>query len=873
MARQSSHPHTAPPRHFNGAPRRRGRGWWYYLFGFFAVVTAICAAVVVGVLIGYVNTLPPIEQLENYSPPEVSVVYDRNGDHIAQFSAERRQVVPIDKIPKKLITAFLAIEDARFYDHFGVDLEAIGRTVRTNLAAGRIVQGASTITMQLPRNILTDVGREKTIERKIKEALLAFQIERRYSKDQILEFYLNQIFLGQNSYGIRAAAETYFSKSPEELTLAECATLAAIPKGPSIYNPLYDPERARKRRNLVLSRMRELGWITEQDYLEAFNSAMVTRPSVFKSNVIQSRFPYFVDGLYRELVGHYGISRQTLETAGLNISSTVDPEVQTIAQEELRKGLVEVEKKWQEKKPERRAAEQKDLPWRLSPGQTRLAKIVSVENGVVTAELNGYRGTAEVPDPLPYHNPEGVLEPGKLLDLRLTSVDHARSAFEAEFADDGHIQGSVVILDSRTGHVLAMVGGANFRDHENRGQYNRAIMGGRPSGSTIKPFFYSAALELGYAPHDMVIDEAVVYPSTPVDYEPRNYENRFFGPTTLVEGLQESRNVVTVRMFEAMGMKTALKQVTQFGPGLNDNAWGNKMPPQLAVCLGSANMTALELASAYQVFANHGVERRPQFFNTILDGEGKQPVKIDWQESVVIDPVTAYQMTYLLRQVVVQGSGHRAVGSRFSTPEFPEIAGKTGTTNDNNEAWFCGFTPDLVMIVYVGFDTQRPLGPQMTGGRIAAPIWADIFQRVYESRSGWRMKFDEPAGIRKVDVCAETGKKRSEVCARWGHKVYEAVPYAREKVLREECDGEARRPIISRASYDRGWARPKWTGGGEGFAEGGDTGQSEYDYNFETGEYIYDNSSSGGAPAAPSPPPAPRANWGQSDEDYGPFMN
>lgn len=786
--------------------RRRWR-WWYLIFLSVVFFGTVGISLGLGLFMAYVAGLPPIERLENYDPPEVSIVYDREGNHIAQFSSERRLVVPIERIPRRLLEAFLAIEDSRFYDHFGIDLRALARSVVANRLAGRRAQGGSTITMQLPRNILESIGREKTLERKIKEAILALQIERRYSKDQILEFYLNQIFLGHHSFGVRAAAEIYFSKNLDELTIAECATLAGIPKAPSIYNPLGDRERCLDRRNVVLGRMRDLNWITREEYETAVNTPLTVTRTKLKPNVVQSEFPYFVDGLVRELMGPYEISRNDLRTQGFSIHSTLDPTMQRIAEEELVEGLRIAEDMWNEKKPARYwdEAEDFDAP---RPGQTRLAKISGMAGRQIDVQIQGYRGSISRPDPLPYFDPEKSLKIGGYIDVRIEEVDHQRARFEAEPADTAHIQGSVVILDAHTGSTLALVGGASFNDAENRGQYNRAIMGGRPTGSTIKPFFYAAAMELGRTPNAIIYDEPIIYPARPEQYKPRNYENRFFGPTTLIEGLEHSRNVVTVRLFESLGLKKALNQVHRFDPEPGDTEWSRKLRPELSASLGSSDMSPHELAGAYLAFVNRGIGHDPHWFTSITDQNGSMIRSPEFHEQIVLDPIAAYQVIYMMRMVVERGSGRRAIGSAFPSPPYPPIAGKTGTTNDNTDAWFVGYTPDLVMVTHVAFDTLRPMGEIMTGGRVAGPIWAAIFKRIHETRSSWKMHFDVPQGVERADICAETGKRVSEICGLYSHDTYRGVPFRQGTAPWETCNNIPLDLLIERANLNSGWAQP-----------------------------------------------------------------
>lgn len=794
MARSKSVPPQAPKR------KRRGPRAWYYFFLVFVAIMTLGASTAVGIIIGYINSLPPIEQLENYEPPQVSVVLDSSGARqVAQFSTdERRQVVPYNEIPEHLREAFLAAEDDRFYDHYGVDLKGVIRAYLANRKAGAKTQGASTITMQLPRNIIKEeIGREKTWERKIKEMFLTFQIERRYSKDQILEFYMNHILLGYQSGGVYSAAQTYFNKKLDDLTIAECATLAGIPKGPTIYNPIANPERAQKRRDYIIERMASLGWITNDARDKAIAEPMGVSRTRTRSNISNSEYPYFVSSLARDLTASYHITQASLNTQGLIIRSTLDPQIQDIAQEGLKKGLVEVERKWTEKKPERYFEEAKAMPGSLEEGQRRLMKITSVMPDSVQVQFEDYTGEIALPEKLPYYEPEKVIKAGNWLDVKVKSLDQRKQRIAGELADTDKIQGSVFVVNVKTGEVLASVGGADYRDTDNAGQFNRAVQGGKPAGSTVKPFFYAAALRAGFGPQDMIVDEPVIYHYGNNQYKPRNYENRFFGPTTFIEALEHSRNVATVRLFEALNVKKAVASVAAFDPGVGSMSWQKKIRPELSACLGPQDMSAFELASAYFAFVNQGVARHPQFFKTITDRAGQTVVKQQARESIVLTPIQAAQIIYCLRQVVLGGTGKAEIGDALPSPPYPPVAGKTGTTNDSTDAWFVGFTPDLLIVVYIGFDNLRSLGPQMTGGKVAGPIWTDIFKKIFETRNDWAMNFDMPAGIEVVDICGSTGKRVSESCSRWDHSpIYRGVPYKRGAAPKEICDGVPRRPVI-----------------------------------------------------------------------------
>ena len=791
-------PSTTPP------PRRRLSRWrWAFLLA--ASMMIIGASATVGVFIGYVRSLPPIERLEYYDPAEVSRVYDRGGTvNIGEFKNVRRQVASIDEIPVRLRQAFIAIEDSRFYRHFGVDVLGVVRAMVVNLRAGRIRQGASTITQQLTRNILPErVGFERKLVRKIKEAILAIQIERRYSKEQILEFYLNHIDFSSNSFGVQAASATYFSKRLGELTLAECALLAGIPKATTKYNPILHPESAHQRRDIVLRRMHALGMIDEALLAEALAEPLQIRPGLAAT----SRFPYFVDALRRDLCGYYELTPTTLKEGGLRITSTLDPAIQDACIKALTDpevGLVRVERDWQKAKYARHLEEEKDWDGVLRAGETRLMKISAVESAALDVELHHYRGTLELPERLPYYEPERVIREGQWIDVKVESVDRATGAIEGELGDELPVQGSIVVLDARTGEILAMVGGTNFYDREMGGWWNRAIQGGRQAGSCFKPFFYAAAFAQGNGPNAVIVDEPVAYDiGLGREYKPINYEKRTFGPTTLIEALEHSRNIVTIRLFESMGLANGVDFVRRFDYIDAKAHW--KIPREISTCLGTIDCTPLEMAAAYQVFANQGVGVRPQWVRSVVDPDGRIHVPLKRREKAILDPLTAYQVQYLLRQVVRRGTGRSQIGNHFPSPPAPPICGKTGTTNDCRDAWFCGFTPELVIVCQVGFDRPRPMGPRMTGGRVTGPIWRAAFEGILQSRNHWSMTFETPEEFEFANICARTGKRAGTYCEADDHNVYLNVPFRRGAAPGEMCDGSPSSPLIAPVGFEWDW--------------------------------------------------------------------
>ena len=777
-------------RHVRRPPRRI----WFYAFLAAVGMMTVSASASVGIFMALVRSLPPIEQLEHYDPPEITRIFDRTGtETVGEFKRQKRQVVTIREIPQKLRNAFIAIEDARFREHFGVDPIGVARAMLANLKAGRIIQGGSTITQQLTRNILPQqVGFAQHLERKLKEAVLAIQIERRYSKNQILEFYLNHIAFHHNSFGVEAAADTYFSKDLDDLTLGECAVLAGIPKATARYNPISNPRRALERRNIVLRRMYALGFITA----EQFQQGLAEPLNVRRGRGPVHRYPYFVDGLRRNLLNAYGLSSADLLEDGLRITSTLDMEIQNACIEALSRGLVEVERMWQERKRNRAEREREELGDRPRTGQIRLMKITSLQEGRAELSLHGYTATVDLHAPASYYEPEKILREDQWLDVTIESVDSARATLQAVAADRNPIQGSIVVLDAHTGEVLGLVGGTE-------GWYNRALQGGRQVGSCFKPFFYTAAFESGYQPCDIIVDEPVEYKTYGEPYRPVNYGREgFHGPITLIQALEESRNVATIRLFEAIGLDRAVERVERFNFTRLGEPWS--IPAELSSCLGTVDCSPFEMASAYQVLANNGVGAQPAFFREIHDTSGRIAVPRKSKEVQVLDPVKAYQTQYLLRQVVIQapaagrlgGTGYREIGANFPSPPNPPICAKTGTTTDNRDAWFCGFTPDLVIVVQVGFDRPRSLGPRMTGGRVAGPIWRDTFKRILKTRAHWRMTYDAPSGLEFANICSSTGKRASDYCETHDHFTYLNVPFPRGRTPRRPCDGNTRTPII-----------------------------------------------------------------------------
>lgn len=784
--------------------KRRFFAWsvplWFWLT--LVIATALMGGAL-GAFIGFISKQQGMEELEKYDPPQVTRILDRTGQQeVATFFVEKREVIPQGEMPRHLKQAFLAIEDERFRQHFGVDLEGVLRAIYTNLRKGARSQGGSTITQQLSRNVSKDIGRRRSYVRKFREAIAALLIEQRYSKDQILEFYLNQIFLGHNSYGVQAAAQTYFGKDVRQLSLAESASLAAIPKAPTLINPRSNPEKLVARRNLVIQKMMQIGMISaekgQQALAEDLQTTHTTRPRV--------QHPYFIDYLRTSLNDIPEIKEDVLEMGGYQVYSTMDATYQQILEETVREHLPRVEKEWQLRKYrtenrwltdryrlERRYFQQRYNTLLPRRGQIRLAKITEVKENGVNVEIEGYTGFAPLRKEMerdrqgnpqwtgnyvkPWFFPEMVLKKGEYIDVYLRDVSSSNKTLDPLLYDRTHVQGAAVLIDVQSGQVLAITGGHRFYDRVNQGMYNRASsMPGRQIGSCFKPLLYAIAMQkANMTPGTIIMDQRIQYGSAQNPYVPRNYENKYYGPTTLLKALSMSNNVVTVRLLKRLGMQTALNGYYSFDMVDPKPQWD--LPPELSVALGSHNVTPLSIATAYLAFARAGVVAEPTALTEITDLDLQKVYEKRPRERFVLSPQVAYLTTYMLREVVENGTGRRTIGSYFSDKDAPEMAGKTGTTTGCVDAWFVGYTPELVLAVWVGFDRSRPMGPGMTGSRVAGPIWRDVIDRVLQTRQNWQKTFNVPSGIIFRDISSRTGLIADAQNIRGDERILKEVPF------------------------------------------------------------------------------------------------
>jgi len=745
------------------------------LFATFVLIALSGAGAVAWGLYHFGRGLPDYQQLAHYEPPTVTRVHAGDGRMLIEYAREKRVFVPIGAIPRRVIKAFLSAEDKNFYHHAGVDFLSIVRAVVTNIAnigRSRRPVGASTITQQVAKNFL--LTNEVSIERKAKEAILAFRIERAFTKDRILELYLNEIYLGQGSYGVAAAALNYFDKPLDQLSLEETAYLAALPKAPNNYHPVRRPKAALARRNWVIERMLSDDVITEQEASWARALPLETRHRRATEFVSAE---HFTEEVRRQLISRYG--ERGLYEGGLSVRTTLNPRLQEIAQKVVRDGIeaydrrhgwrgalgaMEVRHDWAERLGEVKRPGQM--------GRWDLAVVLGfIETGAEVGFDSGARGfipMAEMTWARPWLKgqrvgrkpklPEDVLKVGDIIAVERIEGSSVGIYGLRQIPD---LEGGLVALDPHTGRVLAMVGGFDYAGSE----FNRATQARRQPGSAFKPFVYAAALEHGFTPASLVQDAPFVVDQGPglPKWKPANYTKKFYGPSTLRLGIEKSRNLMTVRLAQYIGMDVVSEYAERFG--INDN-----MPEILSMALGAGETTLMQLTTAYAMLVNGGKEISPTLIDRIQDRRGKTvfrhdersctncdqvqwrgqepPDVIDVRDSV-IESQTAYQVVSMLEGVVQRGTGRRirAVGK--------PLAGKTGTTNDALDTWFMGFSPDLAVGVYAGFDKPRSLGALEQGASVAAPIFRDFMIGALEGQPA--IPFRVPPGIRLVRVNPSSG--------------------------------------------------------------------------------------------------------------------
>ncbi|QFY59736.1 penicillin-binding protein 1A [Rhizobium grahamii] len=751
-----------------------------YFFGAACVLFLGVAGVVAIYLATVTKDLPDYAVLSSYEPPVTTRVHAGNGALMAEYAKERRLFLPIQAVPDRVKAAFLSAEDKNFYQHPGIDVTGFGRAVVAYLTGGP-TQGGSTITQQVAKNFL--LSSEQTMERKAKEAILSFRIEQAYSKDKILELYLNEIFFGLNSYGIASAALTYFNKSVNELTIADAAYLASLPKGPANYHPFRHPEAAITRRNWVIDRMVENGYVSQSDGAEAKKQPLgVTGrnsgPSLFASG-------YFAEAVRRQLIDQYG--EKMLYEGGLSVRTSFDPQLQVFARKALQDGLTTYDERRGFHGPLKQidtAADWgkalADIPALSDVPEWRLAVVLAVADDSVDIGLQPAKdGAGKIPSERERgviqaknmqwayraagggktaKSPQGVLSAGDVVYVERLGDEGSNSY---RLRQPPKVEGGLVAMDPKTGRVLAMVGGFSYSQSE----FNRATQAMRQPGSSFKPFVYAAAMDNGYTPASVVNDDPLqIQTGNGQIWAPDNYEGEGGGANTLRFAIEHSRNRMTVRLANDLGMNVVAEYAERFG--IYDH-----MMPVLAMSLGSGETTVMRMVSAYSVIANGGKQIKPTLIDRIQDRYGKTIFKheervcegcnaSDWQNQdepnvvdnreTVLDPMTSYQITSMMQGVIQRGTaaGKVNLGGR-------DVAGKTGTTNDEKDAWFVGFTPDLVAGLYIGFDTPSTLGRGGTGGSLSAPVFNEFMQVAVKDMP--ESKFVIPAGMNMIPIDRKTG--------------------------------------------------------------------------------------------------------------------
>ncbi len=664
----------------------------------------------IGLLLVYSTDLPQVEELEHYRPSSTTELYDDQGRVIGTFALQRRVVATYDDYPKVLRDALISIEDKDFEGHWGINVwRILGAAYRDIMSGGR-AQGASTLTMQLARNLF--LSSERSFHRKMQEAVLAIQIERRFTKPQIFTLYANQIFLGHGAYGFEAASEYYFSKPAKQLTLEEAALLAGLPKGPAVYSPIVHPDRAVKRRNLVINAMLEDGKITAQQAADAKAKPLV----LHLQRDPNSLAPYFVEEIRRYLEGKYGSDQ--VHEAGLRVYTTLNMDLQKAANQAVLDGLAAYERRhgWKGRL-ENVVAEGQSLDkyvhpdWDQPPAANGYTHVLVTAVSPNSATLKFGRTTATL-------GPSDVAWTGFKIPVLFTVGDivyvkvltpAADGKARVSLEQDSGAQGALLAIDNATGEIKAMVGGRDFEESK----FNRATQALRQVGSSFKPYVYTAVMDQGASPDDVIVDEPITFQTPSGPYIPHNYDEKFEGAISLRRALAQSRNIPALKLADKLGIKTVINYARRFGVTSN-------IPPYLPIALGAADLTLMEQTSSFSVFPADGVRVTPRYINKVADYEGRV-LEQDFPEAKdVISSRTARIMTSMLREVVQHGTGIAA-----SKMPYP-LAGKTGTTNDFTDAWFIGFSPTITCGVWIGFDEKRTLGARESGGHAALPIWINF---------------------------------------------------------------------------------------------------------------------------------------------------
>ena len=731
--------------------------WLFILFVFTGLLS--CAGIA-GLYYYLTQDLPKINTLKDYRPATVTSVFSDDGRKIGEFYKQRRIVIPLSQIPQGLINAFVAAEDSRFREHPGIDMVSIARAFIKNFQAGTIVQGGSTITQQVTKSFL--LTPERTYTRKIKEAILAYRIEKKFTKDEILYLYLNQIYLGHGAYGVESASENYFGKHVKDLNLAECSMLAGLPQAPSRYSPFRFPKRAKQRQIYVLNRMKEDGFVTNLEVTDAIELKLDIKP---RKNWFIERVPCYTEHVRRYVQKHYG--EDALYTQGLQIHTAVNIELQKIGRNAVNKGLIDLDRRTGYRGALKNISalqiesfcadiSQKIGNQLLEKEIVYQAVVLNIddENGVTSVRVGDSTGVikletmtwARKPDQeVAYYEskvkkPSQVFQLGDIIEVKLLNDVVEENTLEFFLYQEPVAQAALLSIEAETGHVKTMIGGRDYRDS----QFNRAYQSRRQPGSAFKPVIYAAALDKGYTAASMIIDSPVVYEDKERDFiwKPHNYKEEFFGPTLFRKALVKSRNIVTIKILQDIGISYSIDYARKLGIT-------SDISQDLSIALGSSGISLLEIVNAYSVFSNLGYLIEPVFITKIYDRDGKLLETSKLIRKKVIDMSTAYIMTNMLESVVKSGTGWRI--KALKRP----VAGKTGTTNNLHDAWFLGYTPRYTTGVWVGLDQEGPLGKSETGSRAASPIWLDFMKNTLEGKPA--RTFNVPEGIVFAKIDAKTG--------------------------------------------------------------------------------------------------------------------
>ena len=722
------------------------KSWFLQLFKWVvgigvAGVASVFIIVAITMAIAYPN-LPDISDLEDYRPKLPLRIFSAEGDLLGEFGEEHRTLTPIAEIPDVMKNAILAIEDARFFQHGGVDYLGMVRAALANLGRAKS-QGASTITMQVARNVY--LSSEKTFTRKIYEILLTFKLENNFSKDQILEIYMNQIFLGNRAYGFAAASETYFGKPLKNITIAEAAMLAGLPKAPSAYNPISNPKRARIRQQYIIERMFENGFITAEEAETAKQQVLQIKTAAARH---QGHADYVTEMVRQAMFAQYG---EETYTRGLDVVTTIIHADQEAAYKALRRGIMDFERRQVYRGPEKFISLPSDpqemedaideaLDEHPDNGDVQSAVVISADPKKIRAlrhasELVEITGEGLKPAQSGLSEkaaPNIRIRPGALIRV----IKMAKGGWEITQLPE--VEGAFVALDPRDGSIKALVGGFDFV----KNKFNHVTQAWRQPGSSFKPFIYSAALEKGFTPSTVINDMALFFDSDVTGsqaWEPKNYDGTFDGPMSLRRGLAKSKNMISIQILQAIGPRYAQEWITKFG------FEPEKHPPYLTMALGAGSVTPMQMATGYSVFANGGLRINPWLVSKVSEQRGKLLVEtavpaVD-EANRAIEPRNAFLMTSLLQEVTRSGTAAKAQ----ATLKRPDVYGKTGTTNDSMDAWFAGYHPTLAAVTWIGYDTPRKLGDRETGGGLSLPVWISFMETAL--RNTPIMEPDAPAGV------------------------------------------------------------------------------------------------------------------------------